>query len=871
MTEGVQIDLPTSFPLRPWTPLLQLPPFIPIAVPLTFSFLFSITSTPSSCPPFRCLSPPVTGLPSGLSALIMENDPSSTSPTTARPFPCHYCPRRFRRLEHKQRHERTHTKETPFKCYCGRAFARRDLLRRHEKLAHGDSAGSGRMSVKAVGDLGEGRRNSTAKMAVPFQYDDGLSAQHGAAATTLLGMASEQSPRVVASTAGLAMPSAWSPFDIFDGFLDMADPGAFIDPAMIMDPWTTQFDASATTLPMSGGAQNLATSTPVFVSELPMPSHRPSRRIAPDASRWRISGAEYKSIVLSVEEFSDVLPVEFSLLTRHTMSRYLEGCIKGFCEHFPFIHFATFTAAEAAPELLLAMSGMGAEFRFERHRAPMLFHAAKAIIEERMRRRNSAGDSSMRTASTMDSLSSPATNKTPDSQHTTERHTGIDNTHSLRARWQRLQTYQAMIIVLAIGAWSSETLLREALSLQSLAAILARDSNAHIESLGTPLTYHDWAYNESLKRTRFMFYSLLQLMSIAYNIPPLIYTSEISCDLPGSAAEWMATDAESWLTIRRTTAIHEPPFQTIFSQLFQDPTTTTTLQTTPISRFAAYTLLLGLLQTIVLKRQSLNPNTPSLPNHDVTTLTTALKRWQSLFEHSPESSLPGFETQTSNTTALLRLAWIRLHIDLGPSRNLASRDPKLIAAAFSNIRVPPLDHRRNGELLLQPVLQATHALSVPIRMGINYVAKTQTSSWSVQNSLSNLECAILVSKWLETLAEDTAGGGGGGGEGGCRPLEQAERVIVQTVVGLVRESGMFDEDEGFGEEDFGGGGGSGTRGVVRLEEQKRMMRRLAGAVARLWAEIFKGIHVFELVNIIGASLVMYAEGMEGVWEGEEVV
>ncbi|PKK43674.1 hypothetical protein CI102_12233, partial [Trichoderma harzianum] len=49
---------------------------------------------------------------------------------------CPHCGRDFKRPEHLRRHCRTHTNEKPFVCFCGAAFSRTDLLRRHEKLTH---------------------------------------------------------------------------------------------------------------------------------------------------------------------------------------------------------------------------------------------------------------------------------------------------------------------------------------------------------------------------------------------------------------------------------------------------------------------------------------------------------------------------------------------------------------------------------------------------------------------------------------------------------------------------------------------------------------------------------------------------------------
>ncbi|KAL7974165.1 hypothetical protein HDV63DRAFT_362507 [Trichoderma sp. SZMC 28014] len=49
---------------------------------------------------------------------------------------CPHCQRQFQRHEHLERHVRIHRNEKPYKCFCGTAFSRRDLLKRHNQTTH---------------------------------------------------------------------------------------------------------------------------------------------------------------------------------------------------------------------------------------------------------------------------------------------------------------------------------------------------------------------------------------------------------------------------------------------------------------------------------------------------------------------------------------------------------------------------------------------------------------------------------------------------------------------------------------------------------------------------------------------------------------
>ena len=81
---------------------------------------------------------------------------------------------------------------------------------------------------------------------------------------------------------------------------------------------------------------------------------------------------------------------------------------------------------------------------------------------------------------------------------------------------------------------------------------------------------------------------------------------------------------------------------------------------------------------------------------------------------------------------------------------LESRDPVCIAKAIS--RSPAVER---GGGVITALLYAAHMLSIPVRLGVDRVARSQAFFWSVRHSLSGLECAVLLSKWLSSASAAT--------------------------------------------------------------------------------------------------------------------
>lgn len=528
---------------------------------------------------------------------------------------------------------------------------------------------------------------------------------------------------------------------------------------------------------------------------------------------WKVSQADYVDLQADVAKHSDVLPSPFTLPSRQTMSYYLERCINSLYKHQPLLHVPSFKVGTTSLELILAMCATGAQLRFESHLGTIFFHASKALILSRLQdRHESSIVGSLKHNFFRSEMVTPQALKSPNSAIAPHAFDGVSPSKSdlsngsqsraraaLSSRQLRLQTMQAILTLMSFGSWGPKGLLGESIILQSVLVMLTREEGLGPEAdftldenQSTVNQWHAWIEVESWRRIKVLTYYFTNLQSLAYNMPPPVMTAEVQCHTPASADEWAAASAHRWEEVRGAAGVIAVPFQVAFRSLFQrDNGAAGQADYNPsISAVGNYALIYGILQCIYFLRQhhpvpfpDTDDNGSSLRREDIDGIIRALHRWQSWWEKCPESTI---EPEASagpisfNAIACLRLAWIRLYADLGPCRNLATRDSGLIVEIFTS-GPPQQRHPR-----LTPVLlQAIHALSVPVRLGIKFVARTQTLFWSVNQSLCTLECAVLLNKWFETLASTIA----------QTPLSKQEKNLLLMIRGIVLESGFFTEED----------------------------------------------------------------------------
>ncbi|KAH7130226.1 hypothetical protein B0J11DRAFT_247115 [Dendryphion nanum] len=568
-----------------------------------------------------------------------------------------------------------------------------------------------------------------------------------------------------------------------------------------------------------------------------LPSLQPDELTQPNGLGPRplsdVSIEDRQKIQDKLNQFESVLPTDFKLPTRLALCRYIAAYINGFHEHMPFLHFPTMNVDNCSVELIIAIAAVGAQYTFEADRGVELFNASRAISNHRIRRRDARLVEHHRRAesdrSSSHDLDGTSATRSPPRTSSSVGPLGLPSDSQTDGE-DLMQTAQALLLLMALCTWAKhKEILREALAIQSILATLIRDDGLRNEPLQEELLWEDWVRRETIKRTKFIVYGFSNLHCIVYNIPPFILTSEVKLTLPCNAAEFKAPNETTWREARKK-RIQEMHFQEALQRLFSKNGRDITEWNSSAGNYA---LIHALIQHIFFLRQVARgrfDGSGDLSKEDVASLENALRNWQIGWSRNPESSLDPMSPNgpvAFNSTALLRLAYIRLYVDT-PGRALETRDPSLIANALRN--GPAI--RRTAKIT-RAVLHSAHALSIPIKIGYRLVAKTQSFIWSIQHSLCTLECAYLLSKWLEALALPKPD----------PPITEDERRITAIV------KSMLDETEFAVPADV-------------HEDSPLYTKYISAGVLRVWATIFRGAQTWAIVDVIGSSLNLYANMLE---------
>ncbi|KAJ6442539.1 CMD multi-domain protein [Purpureocillium lavendulum] len=530
----------------------------------------------------------------------------------------------------------------------------------------------------------------------------------------------------------------YSTFDDFSHFLDTAPLPSFHFTSMV----TTEQPLPFFSPPNSENDAALAHSgMAIEEGEHPDSFSRLGSRL-PSLQPDEVTSGQGNDRELLLEAISvfETVASDFRLPTRLTLSRYIRGYVDGFHEHLPFLHIPSMTVASCAVELVLAMAAVGAQYCFEAEEGLGLFHAARAIATERIRRRDARLAAAERIREQDAVTPSQGASNAPETRitqaHSAPRYTcngplGLPSDthsppHAASPIDDLMQSAQALLLLMAMATWAKhKEILREALAIQSILASIIRDDGLREPSGHPPSdTWEQWARSESVLRTKYIVFCFFNLHCIVYDIPPLILNSELN--------------------------MQPFQFQHSLRRLFSFDGGAEVAQVH--SALGSYVLIHAIIQHIFFVRQSARCRfeSPDLTLDEVKPLEQAVRNWQSSWKHSPESSLNPMDPNgpvAFNSTALLRLAYIRLNMDTGPGRALSTRDPQQIAHALR--ATPPI---KRSPKLIRALLHSSHALSIPIKIGIRLVARTQTFIWSIQHSLCSLECALLLGKWLETIS-----------------------------------------------------------------------------------------------------------------------
>ncbi|KAH7012627.1 uncharacterized protein B0I36DRAFT_378351 [Microdochium trichocladiopsis] len=502
-----------------------------------------------------------------------------------------------------------------------------------------------------------------------------------------------------------------------------------------------------------------------------------------------------------LQQFKDSL-ADISLPSCHTFTKCLSAWEETLASHLPYIHIPTLCLNDCIPELVLALAALGAQQRYETRTSLLLFHAGKTIALERIR---------------LTRLRNKEAKPTP----------GLDQSETI------IQSASALLTLIVLATWSANAeLVDEAFELHRPLMFCLREDGLTDEDEMSNQDWSLWALSETRIRIKAMAFCFLNLHTIAYDHPPVLFWHEVDLKLPCTVREWHAMEEFQWLLARQEVVNEQRRFPESLKALLSSDGQTPQMQPAP-SPLGNYVLLHGLLQRIYLIRQI--AVTPILREEDIIILHKALSNWATTWQRTSESSLnPRDENGpiAFTSVALLGLAHVRVHLDIGPYRGLAYKLPAQVAAALAKVPSPQIQQTKSA---VSALLYSIHALSIPVAIGIEYVVHTQAIFWCCQHSLGSLECAVFLSKWLYAISAAKA----------VQTMNRSEEYVLHCLRQVLTEA--------VSSADWGD-----INTSLWLEDAFHM----GLAVLRIWSRVFSNSSAWPITVTIGKSLAIYADTYE---------
>ncbi|KAI5247401.1 hypothetical protein E4T42_05979 [Aureobasidium subglaciale] len=730
-----------------------------------------------------------------------------------RTFECPTCDRSFARLEHLQRHLRTHTKERPYTCFCGRTFTRQDLLKRHDRKAHAaraepigkeaptaDYAPRDHTLDSNITGLPDARKPILPSASACVQIEHGIEPHDNSPGD---GFSSEfQLPRVVQAEG--IMPDA----NTLIAASDQISIDTYLD---IIDHNDLNLDWNNMELDETGILFNTQAGLDI--------NHADNAQIAAANIGWNVSEEQRKDYENLQIVVNQRLP-HLILPSYPTLRRYIDGYIDGFNQAFPLVHVPTFDLGTCSLELVLAITAIGAYERFEPRNSVELFDASRTIARENLRMSQTCREK-QKTPRSIRGLSPPEypTAFMVGTQDTLTRTAGIGN-------------LTALLLLSFLGLLGADpTLYREVLDFQNDMIEVVRYFGL-AEQHSNTTTWQAWVQEEQERRTKFGLFCFLNLQTVLHDVPSPILCSEWQLRLPSSVESWEAANGEDWIVELESPRVL---FQTVFRLLLATSDNPGTSLVRSLTPFDCTILGLTLLQRIYYIQQLQAATGEVLREDDMRSLQGAIQGLESAsLEHQVQPSKCGqAKLRISDIVAYQHIAYMRLHANLSGKRHIQSRDSEQIARSFYDV---PL--QACGSFSPGPLWRSINQLQVVVDLGVAYVSHDIGCFSSVPQALSCLHHGVFLSRWFFSLASEHQ----------RDPLAPEELQIIDHTRSLMQEVVISVPDI------------SSSLGCMDFSEPKCCLE-LGILVLKIWAYILKNKVKWPLVTVLGHSMSLYADMM----------